>query len=77
MEYIRQYHSLCFIQPEYYHLEIPFYKSSQKRFQLNLEEIKLFYNKEFGVYLEDDKKGGDEGDERDKNKKILCIISFD
>lgn len=42
MDYIKQYQKLIDIKPDYYKLEIPFFRSSKKRFIFNIEEMEIW-----------------------------------
>jgi hypothetical protein len=64
MNYIHQYQELLEIKPDYYKLDMPFVKPSQKRFIFNVKELEFYRTQEFGV------TGADESSPA---QKIVCL----
>jgi hypothetical protein len=78
MDYLRQYLRLVEVKPVYYELTIPYFRSSQRRFTFNVEELELWRAKEFGVLRPGDaekpiKGGGGNGEEPSSVQKIICL----
>jgi len=69
MNYIQQYHRLIDVKPDYHRLNVPFLKPSQKRFEANLEEIKVWRTNEFSQ-----KKDGGAKDDNPRTDRIICLV---
>ena len=55
MNEILLYQRLCEIKPSYHKLQPPYLRPSVQKVQFNLNELELFYNSQFKVYLTDEK----------------------
>lgn len=51
MEKIQQYLKINDIRPDYHRLLAPYERPSHKKIVMNLKEIELHYQKEFGIFI--------------------------